>query len=348
MFGRRAEAQPSFPLLDGPLRPNDALEEAEAIPVAEPHDMCIAADGSLLVSSGASLLRMNDWGDGGPVRVAEFGGAVTALACRDDGLAAVGIEGEGVKVLDADFAVHDGLYETDTRPTGTTALVFASNGDLLAADAGRDGGAYPYTRELFADSGGGRILRISENGTTTTVASQLRCPHGMVETSAGSLVISECWASGLRTTGPEAGFNELPGNPGRIHRRQSGGYLLACLSRRDPLIDFIRTEEAFAARMMAEIEPEYWVAPRLSAQADYRYPVQSGATRLFGETKPWAPSLSYGLVVLLDTDFQPGASLHSRANGTRHGITTAVEWRGGIVALSRGSGELLRVKGEHP
>ena len=50
MFGLRARSQPSFPLLDGPLRPNDALEEADALALPDPNDLCVAPDGSLLVA----------------------------------------------------------------------------------------------------------------------------------------------------------------------------------------------------------------------------------------------------------------------------------------------------------
>jgi hypothetical protein len=344
VFGRRARPRPSFPLLDGPLRPNDALEEADAIAVAEPNDLCIASDGTLLVASGDRLLKLVDWEDGGLVQVAKFAGAITALGCRGDGLAAVCIEGAGITVLDANFVPRSGLYESDTRPTCVTACMFASNGDVIIADAAAEEEAYPYTRQLFSDQGKGSILRVAEDGATSVLASQLRCPHGIVAASDQNFMISECWASGLRTLGANSVFSELPGYPARIHKREGRGYVLACLSRRDPLVDFICTEKAFVDHMIAEIEPAYWIAPRLGVETDHRYPVQAGATRLFGETKPWAPSLSYGLVVLLDDDFMPVASFHSRANGTRHGVTAAVEWRGNIVAVSRGSGELLRVK----
>jgi len=344
MFGLRARSQPSFPLLDGPLRPNDALEEADALALPDPNDLCVAPDGSLLVSSGNRLLRYGRWSDDRAEQVAEFDGTISALACRDDGLLAAGIEGGGVRILEQDGRASAGLYEADIELRGVTACLFAENGDLVVADAAPSGDPYPYTRELFAGHGAGRIVRIAADGATSTLASGLRCPHGVVQVSNETFMISDCWASGLRSTGAGAAFNELPGYPARIHRRQGGGYILACLARRDPLIDFIRTEDAFAERMMADIEPAFWVAPRLSAETDHRYPVQAGATRLFGETKPWAPSLSYGLVVLLDDDFAPVGSLHSRANGTRHGVTAAIEWGGDIVAVSKGSGELLRVK----
>ncbi len=43
----------------------------------------------------------------------------------------------------------------------------------------------------------------------------------------------------------QAGY---PGYLGRL-RKAGNGYLLACLSRRDPLIEFLKTEPAFVGAM---------------------------------------------------------------------------------------------------
>ena len=43
---------------------------------------------------------------------------------------------------------------------------------------------------------------------------------------------------------------------------------------------------------------------------------------------------------------QPVTSYHSRANGTRHGITSAIEHDGAIIATSRGGNLILRITPE--
>jgi len=51
----------NIPPLDGPLRPNSALEELSPLAggeVAEPTDVLPQADGSVLVSSGCRVLRL--------------------------------------------------------------------------------------------------------------------------------------------------------------------------------------------------------------------------------------------------------------------------------------------------
>jgi hypothetical protein len=96
--------------------------------------------------------------------------------------------------------------------------------------------------------------------------------------------------------------------------------------------------------MMREIDPSHWIVPSLSASRSFLEPLQNGAVRSMGIHKPWSPSRSYGLVVELDAAFQPVASYHSRANGTRHGITSAVLHDGGILAASQGGDCIVRIE----
>ena len=127
-----------------------------------------------------------------------------------------------------------------------------------------------------------------------------------------------------------SGLVLLAGYPaylGRI-RRIGDGYPMACLSRRDPLIEFLKTEPEFVARMKASMEPRHWISPRLDAEFSHEFPIELGATRLFGEIKPWAPSFSYGLLIETDSAMMPVGSAHSRANGIRHAISDVVSWNG--------------------
>ena len=64
---------------------------------------------------------------------------------------------------------------------------------------------------------------------------------------------------------------------------------------------------------------------------------------MMGVLKPWAPAFSYGLVVKLDRNFQPEKSLHSRADGKAHGITSAACLPEGQLFLSsRGDNKVIR------
>jgi hypothetical protein len=72
--------------------------------------------------------------------------------------------------------------------------------------------------------------------------------------------------------------------------------------------------------------------------------MQGGSVRQMGILKPWAPARSYGLVIALDSDLQPVASFHSRSNGMRHGITSAVVHNKQLIITSKGADLVLALR----
>ena len=88
--------------------------------------------------------------------------------------------------------------------------------------------------------------------------------------------------------------------------------------------------------MKATIAPRHWIAPRVSPEFAHDFPIELGATRLFGEIKPWAPSFSYGLVIELNDALMPVGSAHSRADGRRHAISDALIWNGDLDRRQQG------------
>ena len=157
----------------------------------------------------------------------------------------------------------------------------------------------------------------------------------------GTLVLTELERARVIEASGRALQSGYPAYLGRI-RKIAAGYALACLSRRDPLIEFLKTENEFVARMKANIEPRHWISPRATPEFSHDFPIELGATRLFGEIKPWAPSFSYGLVIETDGAMTPIGSAHSRANGIRHAISDVAAWNGSLIAVSRASQQLLK------
>ena len=72
-------------------------------------------------------------------------------------------------------------------------------------------------------------------------------------------------------------------------------------------------------------------------------PLQGGGVKHLGILKPWAPTLSFGMVVLLDENCLPYDSFQSRADGITHGITGAVVHGGALYAASRGDDVVARI-----
>jgi hypothetical protein len=90
--------------------------------------------------------------------------------------------------------------------------------------------------------------------------------------------------------------------------------------------------------MIREIDADYWVAPCLRSGATPLEPTQQGGVKQLGVLKPWSPSRSYGLVARLDPAFRPIASLHSRANGRRHGVTSCLMVDKRLFFAAKGDG----------
>jgi len=254
---------------------------------------------------------------------------------------AVGTAGGRLAVLDGRGRPQSG-WSLPPDVCSVSDCTFVSDAELLIVDSGY-GSEEPFmSLAPWDEAARGRLLSIRADGEPRVLASGLHCPLGVCLDADGTPVVSlferACLVDGSGRV-RQAGY---PGYLGRI-RRTASGFVLACLSRRDALIEFLKTEPSFVAEMKAKIAPHHWLAPLATPEFSHDFPIELGATRLFGEVKPWAPSFSYGLLVELDEAFMPVASAHSRANGTRHAISDVAVWNGELIAVSKASGELLNL-----
>ena len=137
-------------------------------------------------------------------------------------------------------------------------------------------------------------------------------------------------------------LDNLPVYPSRLSPAPSGGFWLTAFAARTQLVEFVLRENAYRRRMMAEIDPEYWIAPKLKSGLSFLEPMQGAHIKTMGVVKPWAPPRSYGLVIRLNASGVPLYALHSRVDGVNHGIVAAVEIDGALFAIAKGPGRLLR------
>jgi len=135
----------------------------------------------------------------------------------------------------------------------------------------------------------------------------------------------------------------LPGYPSRLAPAAGGGFWLTCFALRTQLVEFVLREHAYRKRMIAEIEPAYWIAPALNSGNTFLEPMQGAQLKMMGVVKPWAPPRSYGLVIRLTEQGLVRYSLHSRFDGKHHGIVAAVERDGWLYLLAKGPRRLLRL-----
>ena len=95
--------------------------------------------------------------------------------------------------------------------------------------------------------------------------------------------------------------------------------------------------------MKAKIDPQHWISPRVSPEFSHDFPIELGATRLFGEIKPWAPSFSYGLVIETDFAMMPVSfGSFARKRSPSCNIRCRLHGTGALIAVSRASGEILK------
>ncbi len=339
LFGA-GEAAVTVPPMDGAFQPNTALDRAGLLAGLVAPDNLVADGGRLLLTSGADLLELAP--DGAVRRAETFGAPVSALAADGQGGLAVALDGGGL-ILRRGGMEHRIAAAFDGAGC-ITALAFGAGGVLFAATGSSRHRATDWARNLLEGRRDGALWRIAATGEATRLAAGLGWPAGLVLRD-GQLVVAEAWAHRLVAL-PAAGgvprvlLDNLPAYPGRL-APAAGGLWLCCFAPRSQLIEFVLREPAFRRRMMAEVPPDCWVAPALRSGQSFREPLQGGAVRQLGVLKPWAPTRSYGLVVRLDADFRPRQSLHSRADGTRHGITSALETGGRLIVTARGGDAVL-------
>jgi hypothetical protein len=190
----------------------------------------------------------------------------------------------------------------------------------------------------------GSVWRLEPtNGAVTQLAGKLAYPNGLIDEGA-AIVVSQSWRSALtRIAAGDDGrgaavLENLPAYPGRLSRSADNAIWLALFAPRSQLVEFVLSEERYRRRMIGEIEPDHWVAPCLRAGRSPLEPTQQGGVRQLGVLKPWSPNRSYGLVARLDGAYRPTTSLHSRANGRRHGVTSCLSFGGRLYFCAKGDG----------
>lgn len=347
VMGGRGEYSITVPVMDGPLKPNDRLERASSVAMVEDVDNLLSLDGRLLCSSGHRVVTVAADRSMETVFVAD--GAVTCLAADGDGTLAIGIDGQGIRLHGGR---HDGLLldRAGSSPLPSpTAAMFLDPDRLVIANGSARFAASQWRHDLLHRARSGCVVLFDlAKGDTQVLASNLAFPSGLCLDRDGpsALLVSEAWRHRiLRLDMQRGGIDEalaaLPAYPGRIVQARAGGYWLACFAPRSQLQEFVLREDRYRRAMIAEIDPEFWIAPALSSGRSFKEPLQAGGVIRLGVHKPWAPTRSYGLVIRLDGHVQPAWSLHSRANGVRHGITSLSDTEAGLFMTSKGRGEVI-------
>jgi hypothetical protein len=337
-FRGAGEAAVTVPPMDGALRPNRLLEEApKLLDITAPED--IATNGQrTFIAAGRQVLSL-DMAANATTVAHEYASDITAIALSSKGVLVVAL-------ADGEIRVEAGENGKLPKVRCVTAMTFVSETELAITQGSTSHSAEEWKHDLMQRGATGTVQRINlKTGDVKRVADKLSWPYGIVVTSDGKLAVSESWRNRLVIVGEGSAvtpvLDDLPGYPARITQDAGDGYWLSIFAPRNQIIEFIQREPEFLRRMMTEVPAEYWAAPTLKPSATFLEPLQGGAQKHFGMLKPWAPSRSYGLVARLDRQFRPVMGYHSRADGTRHGVTQCVETTAGLLVASKGGDAIL-------
>jgi hypothetical protein len=340
----RGDATITVPPFDGALKPNQILEKAEVVGQFDaPEDL--ATDGKALYIADGSIVRRLD--GAATTEVRRFDRAISALCCLPDGGIAVALEGREVQVFAEPLAPSAAVTFSDPSMNAINALALGPGKTLVATDGSTARPYRQWVHDLMERGRTGRVLVLDiASGRVRTVASGLRYAFGVC--AAGSdLFVSESWRHrviALSADGsPRTMLDHLPVYPSRLSPAPSGGFWLTAFAARTQLVEFVLRENAYRRRMMAEIDPEYWIAPKLKSGQSFLEPMQGAHIKTMGVVKPWAPPRSYGLIIRLNASGVPLYALHSRVDGVNHGVVAAIEMDGSLFAIAKGPGRLLRM-----
>jgi hypothetical protein len=338
----------TIPILDGPLLPNQALEEAETFASMPDIDNLVATELGLVASSGGRVMRFDAAGES--ETIAAFDQPVSALTGAK-GMLAIGLDGEGVVIQGGP---HDGRRFTGdgSRKFGcVTALTFLDAQTLLMANGSETLKAGEWRRDLMQKGASGSLWKLDlKNGNVRLIADGLAWPAGIATTGSNRIYVSESWRHRILAIDLASGqsvpvLEHLPAYPARISPAYDAGYWLSFYSVRNQLVEFILREDGYRNRMLAEVPEPAWMAPSLSSGISYREPMQGSQLKQMGVLKPYAVTRSYGLVASCDARMRPLASYHSRADGSAHGTVAACEFGDDLMVASRGAGRILRLAG---
>jgi hypothetical protein len=340
----RGSAAITVPVMDGALKPNRALDEATLVAALEGIDD-LASDGQqLIASAGPVLYRLE--GES-LVEWRRFDGEISAIAFGPNGLLAVAFGGHSVHLYDARGNDLARLGEVaGQKLQSANALAFDGPDALLVSDGSMQRGPLQWCHDLMDKGHSGRVLRWRFKANASQLLSDRQhYAFGVLPLGNGALLHSESWRHRIVRSdaqGRQVLLAELPGYPSRMTAAAGGGFWLTCFVCRTQLVEFVLREPDYRRRMMAEIDPRYWIAPALSSGQSFLEPLQGAGVKQMGVLKPWAPPRSYGLVIKVADDGRIERALHSQVDGRHHGITAVAEVGDARYVASKGSGRLLR------
>lgn len=336
----------SVPPLEAGLRPNDRLDCADVVAPGFEADDLVVHGAAVALSQDNEVLLLS--GEGPPRPLASLSGRVTALASTGSALLAA-VDGAGIVEVARDGA-STVRYDDPRLHSCVTAMHALPDGDLAVTVGSARYGDEQWREAVVHADRTGCLLRLGRAGVDV-LAERLGWPAGVCAKGESEVLVSvsnehRIDLVSLRGGKRRALLRNLPGFPGRISAGKASAdeWLVAFPYVRNRLSELLLEEREFADAMVAQLPSSQWLLPQLRTDNPFTSALQLGQLRVLGVLKPWAPPRTYGLVGVLDGAGRFSSSLHSRVDGTQHGVTAAVAAADGVLVAVRGSRNIVLVK----
>ena len=210
----------TVPPMDGPLRPNAALDGAKKVLALPDVDNLVADQSGIFCSVGSELFALRPHGDASyePVAVRKFDKPISALALDGEGGLAIALDGHGITIHGGR---HDGVSiegPADNRFHSVAALCFARPDTVLIANGSRRYRAAEWKRDLMAKGATGSVWKVDLKGSGAPIklADGLRYPSG-IGVAGDRVFIAEAWRHCVRSV-PLGGGAVHDGSRRKIRR----------------------------------------------------------------------------------------------------------------------------------
>jgi hypothetical protein len=182
----------TIPPMDGALRPNTALDDAQRIVTIPGPDNLAWIEGRLVFSSANKAMAVNRAGAGPAMEViAEFLATIACLAGRPDGGSAVGLDNGQILVWDAEGNERNIEGIGPDKLKCPTALLFLDRDRLIVCQGSANVAPSQWARDLMQHGASGSVWRIDlAGGEQTCLARGLAFPYGVLPEANGA---SPCW-----------------------------------------------------------------------------------------------------------------------------------------------------------
>jgi hypothetical protein len=334
----RGEFSITVPPMDGALMPNELLEETEKLLIVDAPDCLAIMNGVPVVSSRSRVLEV----DTGGKEVARFDAEISCMTGLPNGGLAVGLSDGRITLVNGPDSGK--IIKPIEGAKCPTAMHADSDNNLFVTHGSSTNNYNDWKKDLMEKNSSGSLWRVEmATGKQTKICGGLAFPYGIYY-DGETFIVAESWRSQLlrifldASKPSEEVLGHLPGYVSRMAPAQKDGIWLTAFAPRSQLVEFVLREKRYRRLMMENIHPDFWLAPTLRSNKTHFESLQAGGVKVLGILKPWSPARSYGLVIRLDSNFQPVTSLHSRADGSRHGITSCIEHNGRLLMAVKGDG----------